>query len=200
MPFIDIDAIPRHEVCPGCRLRTPYGENLMLSYLEMDANAVVPLHNHPHEQGGMLLEGKLELLKTFYDRGLRELQLCWSVSNQIVEEKDLTAFGRQVVRECDRLGIIVSLTHIPEPAFFQVIEMAQKPPIVCHGTASIPGWEISDLSDRKLKALASRGGVLGIHFYRTFHPKLPSQPGYQGQNQIYSCPRRYIHARDSPLF
>ena len=61
MPFIDIKSIPPNEVCPGCRLRTPYGENLMLSYLEMDQNAVIPLHDHPHEQAGMLLEGKVEL-------------------------------------------------------------------------------------------------------------------------------------------
>ena len=61
MPFIDIKSIPAHEVCPGCRLRTPYGQNLMLSYLEMDEGGVIPLHDHPHEQGGMLLEGKLEL-------------------------------------------------------------------------------------------------------------------------------------------
>jgi quercetin dioxygenase-like cupin family protein len=60
MPFIDIKSIPAQEVCPGCRLRTPYGENLMLSYLEMDEGAVIPLHDHPHEQGGMLLAGKLE--------------------------------------------------------------------------------------------------------------------------------------------
>ena len=61
MPFIDIQSIPAREVCPGCRLRTPYGENLMLSYLEMDEGAAIPLHDHPHEQGGMLLEGTLEL-------------------------------------------------------------------------------------------------------------------------------------------
>lgn len=79
-------------------------------------------------EGGKLLEGRLELLQTFYDRGLRELQLCWAVPNQIVEEQNLTAFGRQVVRECDRLGIIVSLTHISTPAFFEVLEMTRKPP------------------------------------------------------------------------
>ena len=60
MPFINIDDYESQEVVPGCRLRTPYGENLMLSYLEMDEGAVIPLHHHPHEQGGMLLEGKLE--------------------------------------------------------------------------------------------------------------------------------------------
>jgi quercetin dioxygenase-like cupin family protein len=61
MPFIDIKTIPPIEAVPGCRMRTPYGTHLMLSYLEMDEGAVVPLHNHPHEQGGMLLKGKIEL-------------------------------------------------------------------------------------------------------------------------------------------
>ncbi|QDU09720.1 cupin domain-containing protein [Gimesia aquarii] len=60
MPFIDINTVKPLEVLPGCKMRTPYGENLMLSYLEMDEGAVVPLHDHPHEQGGMLLKGKLE--------------------------------------------------------------------------------------------------------------------------------------------
>jgi len=61
MPFIDIESIPSNEVVPGCRLRTPYGKNLMLSYLEMDAGAEIPLHDHPHEQGGMLIQGRLQL-------------------------------------------------------------------------------------------------------------------------------------------
>ncbi|MCA9101388.1 MAG: cupin domain-containing protein [Pirellulales bacterium] len=61
MPFIDVADVQPLEVLPGCRMRTPYGENLMLSYLEMDEGAEVPLHHHPHEQGGMLLKGRLEL-------------------------------------------------------------------------------------------------------------------------------------------
>ena len=59
--FIDLDRVSRVEPVPGCRLRTPYGRNLMLSYLEMDAGAEVPLHRHPDEQGGVLLSGVLEL-------------------------------------------------------------------------------------------------------------------------------------------
>lgn len=61
MPFIDISKIPAIEVLPGVRIRAPYGQHLMLSYLEMDEGAVVPVHHHPHEQGGMLLRGKMEL-------------------------------------------------------------------------------------------------------------------------------------------
>ena len=61
MPFIDIDQFIPIEPVPGCRMRTPFGEHMMLSYLEMDAGAEVPLHHHPHEQGGMLLQGRLQL-------------------------------------------------------------------------------------------------------------------------------------------
>lgn len=61
MPFINIDDFEAQEVVPGCRLRTPYGENLMLSYLEMDEDAEIPMHDHPHEQGGMLIRGQMEL-------------------------------------------------------------------------------------------------------------------------------------------
>lgn len=61
MSFINIDDVTPLEILPGCRMRTPYGKNLMLSYLEMDEGAEVPLHDHPHEQGGMLLKGTMEL-------------------------------------------------------------------------------------------------------------------------------------------
>ncbi len=61
MGFINIQEYQAIEPVPGCRMRTPFGANLMLSYLEMDDGAEVPLHSHPHEQGGMLIKGMLEL-------------------------------------------------------------------------------------------------------------------------------------------
>ena len=61
MPFIDVGTIQQFEVLPGVRIRAPFGKHLMLSYLEIDENAAVPLHRHPHEQAGILLKGKLEL-------------------------------------------------------------------------------------------------------------------------------------------
>lgn len=61
MGFINIQEYQSIEPVPGCRMRTPFGKNLMLSYLEMDEGAEVPLHSHPHEQGGMLIKGKLRL-------------------------------------------------------------------------------------------------------------------------------------------
>jgi len=61
MPFYNISDMPPFEIVPGARIRAPYGRHLMLSYLEIDENGVVPLHKHPHEQGGILLQGKVEL-------------------------------------------------------------------------------------------------------------------------------------------
>ena len=60
MPFIDIHTVQPMQLFPGCRIRTPYGQNLMLSYVEIDEGANVPPHHHPHEQAGMVLSGRLE--------------------------------------------------------------------------------------------------------------------------------------------
>ncbi len=61
MPFINIKDYKPIELVPGTKARTPHGENIMLSYLEMEEGSVVPLHRHPHEQAGILLTGKMEL-------------------------------------------------------------------------------------------------------------------------------------------
>ena len=59
MPFIDRTALPPLDLAPGVRLRVAHGPALMLSYVELDEGAVVPLHSHPHEQGGMVVSGRL---------------------------------------------------------------------------------------------------------------------------------------------
>lgn len=61
MGFIDLSQYEPIQPVPGCRMRTPFGENLMLSYLEMEDGAEVPLHHHPHEQGGILISGRVQL-------------------------------------------------------------------------------------------------------------------------------------------
>lgn len=62
MTFIKIDDYESVELAPGARARTPYGRNIMLSYLELDEGSVIPEHAHPHEQAGMLLKGRMELM------------------------------------------------------------------------------------------------------------------------------------------
>jgi membrane dipeptidase len=96
---------------------------------------------------------------------LRELQLTWAVPNQLVQAGLLTAFGKSVVKECNRLGLIVDLTHIPERAFYEVLEATDKPVIISHGAAKSVR---TDLDDKRLQAMAQTGGVIGIHFYSSY--------------------------------
>jgi membrane dipeptidase len=126
-------------------------------------------------EGGKLLEGRLDALKVFYDRGLRELQLRWAVPNPIVEDATLTAFGRQVVQECNHRGVILSLTHCPAPAFFEVAERSNRPVIVCHSVANrTPASDGDSLSDRQLRAIARSRGVVGLHFYTSYLGRIPT--------------------------
>ena len=69
--FVDIESVPPIEIFPGVRIRTPYGRNLMLSYVEIEDGAVVSFHHHPHEQGGVVLSGRLELTIGSETRTLR---------------------------------------------------------------------------------------------------------------------------------
>lgn len=59
--FVELASVPAIEIFPGVRIRTPYGKNLMLSYVEIEDGAVVSTHQHPHEQGGVVLGGRMEL-------------------------------------------------------------------------------------------------------------------------------------------
>jgi quercetin dioxygenase-like cupin family protein len=71
MPFLDLDQWPMIELAPGCHTRVPFGQNLQLSLLEMQAGAEIPRHQHPHEQGGIVLEGHLQLTIAGETRVLR---------------------------------------------------------------------------------------------------------------------------------
>jgi membrane dipeptidase len=117
-------------------------------------------------EGGKLLEGDLALLRMFYRMGLRELQLAWAVPNLLKDENGLTPFGRDAVREMNRLGMIIDLTHIPRRAFDDVVALSTQPVIISHGGAR--GVNDKDLGDEEIRAIAGTGGMVGIHFYITY--------------------------------
>jgi len=60
--FIDPAALKAKTIGPGTEIRVAYGEKIMLSFVRIEAGGSVPLHNHPHEQGGMCLEGAMEMI------------------------------------------------------------------------------------------------------------------------------------------
>ena len=128
-------------------------------------------------ENGSPIEGDLANLKHFYDRGIRYITLAHSLSNHISDSSyddnkahgGLSEFGKEVVAEMNRLGIMVDVSHISDDAFWQVMELTTVPVIASHSSARYftPGWE-RNMSDDMIKALADNGGVIQINFGSAF--------------------------------
>ena len=124
-------------------------------------------------ENGAPIEGKLKNLRHFYDRGIRYITLAHSKDNHISDSsydqshthKGLSKFGKQVVAEMNRLGIMVDVSHISDDAFWQVIELSTVPVIASHSSCRhfTPGFE-RNMSDEMIQALADKGGVIQINF------------------------------------
>jgi membrane dipeptidase len=131
-------------------------------------------------ENGSPLEDKLENLKFFYDRGVRYITLAHSLSNHLADSSydenrlwnGLSPFGRQVVTEMNRLGIMVDISHVSDAAFYQVLEISTAPVIASHSSARFftPGFE-RNMSDDMIQALARNGGVIQVNFGSTFLTK-----------------------------
>ncbi|MCW9000018.1 MAG: dipeptidase, partial [Kangiellaceae bacterium] len=128
-------------------------------------------------ENGSPIEGKFENLKHFYERGIRYITLTHSKANHISDSsydenrpaKGLTDFGKKLVVEMNKMGIMIDVSHISDEAFFQVMEFSQVPVIASHSSARkfTPGFE-RNMSDEMIKLLASKGGVIQINFGSTF--------------------------------
>ena len=128
-------------------------------------------------ENGSPLEGDLNNLQRFYDRGIRYITLAHSLSNHISDSSydknrqwnGLSAFGVEVVREMNRLGIMIDISHVSDEAFWQTIETSEVPVIASHSSARkfTPGFE-RNMSDEMIVALASNGGVIQINFGSSF--------------------------------
>jgi membrane dipeptidase len=115
-------------------------------------------------EGPRPLEGSLEVLRAYYRLGLRQLQLTWAAPNQLITDGELNELGQQVVREMNRLGIVIDLSHLSDKAFWQVLEISQQPAIVSHTACHAVSGTGDTLIDEKIRALAAKGGVVGLHF------------------------------------
>ncbi|RMH42522.1 MAG: membrane dipeptidase [Deltaproteobacteria bacterium] len=128
-------------------------------------------------ENGAAIEGDLRNLKHFYDRGVRYITLTHSEDNDLCDSsysdkhthKGLSALGKKVVREMNRLGIMIDVSHISDDAFWQVIELSEAPVIASHSSARhfTPGFE-RNLSDDMIKAIGKKDGVVMINFGSSF--------------------------------
>jgi membrane dipeptidase len=128
-------------------------------------------------EGGQALEGQLDPIAAFAQRGVRYLGLLHFSANAIGRPAKgrgadpsvgLTGFGRDVVRECERTGIIVDLAHINRRGFFEALALARQPPMVSHTGVLGVHQHWRNIDDEQLRAIADKGGCVGVIFARRF--------------------------------
>jgi membrane dipeptidase len=124
----------------------------------------------------ILLEGgdairASEDVQALYDKGVRIVGLAWKRTRHAGgtgEPGGLTDLGRATVRTMDRLGIIHDASHLAEQSFWDLLEMTRGPVIASHSNCRAIVPSDRQLSDEMIRAIAARGGIIGINFYDKF--------------------------------
>lgn len=128
-------------------------------------------------ENGAPIEDKLDRVAYFHEKGIRYITLTHSKDNLICDSSydttgtwgGLSPFGRKVVKEMNRVGIMVDISHVSDNTFYQVMEMTEVPCIASHSSARkfTPGFE-RNMNDDMIKKLAENNGVIQINFGSTF--------------------------------
>lgn len=136
-------------------------------------------------ENGYPIGRDLSLVKLFYDNDVRYITLCHSSDNDICDsstdrrdptDKGLSDFGRQVVAECNRLGMLVDLSHASEKSFFDVLAATKAPVFCSHSSCRAVCDNPRNLTDDQLRALAKNGGVIQICFLGAYVKTPPVIP------------------------
>ncbi|MDQ3687542.1 MAG: dipeptidase [Acidobacteriota bacterium] len=146
-------------------------------------------------EGGYAIDEKLENVERYYRMGVRYMSPAWSVSTSWAgssgdaagQTRGLNDFGRAVVREMNRLGMVIDVSHVSDKTFSDIIETSTKPVIATHSNARAITNVPRNLSDEQIRALARTGGVVCVVFYPAF-----VEPGWDEQ-------KRRVDAEIAPL-
>ncbi len=131
-------------------------------------------------EGGHSIENSIRVLRDFYRLGVRYMTLSWSNTNEwadssgdiddpkIQHHNGLTDFGKQVVVEMNRLGMIVDISHVADKTFWDAIAVSKAPVIASHSSARALCNAPRNMTDDMLRAVAKNGGVVDVNFYSGF--------------------------------
>lgn len=118
--------------------------------------------------------GEIASLRFFYDYGVRALTLAWNDDNEVTDGADsdknsgLTPFGREVVKEMNRLNMIIDVSHITEKGFWDVLEESNAPVMASHSNCYSVCSHRRNLNDEQIKALIKNNGLMCINIYPPF--------------------------------
>ena len=131
-------------------------------------------------EGGHPLENSLDKLQYFYDRGMRYLGITWNnstdwatsakdeTSGKLLPFQGLTEFGKNVIKKCDELGVIVDVSHCGEKTFYDILETTAHPIIASHSSVYNICPHFRNLNDAQLLAIKENGGVVFVNFYPAY--------------------------------
>ena len=124
-------------------------------------------------EGGYAIDEKIENVKRYYDLGVRYMSPAWSVSTSWAgssgdaagETRGLNEFGKQVIHEMNRLGMMIDVSHVSDKTFWDIVNTSTEPVVAthsgCRAIADVP----RNLTDEMIRALAKTGGVINVIFY-----------------------------------
>ena len=127
-----------------------------------------------HLEGLRPLVGRLDLVRHFHRLGVRSVQLTWNDANELADgvgvdsPRGLTAFGREVVAELDRHRILIDVSHLGEPGFWELAAVARGPLVASHANAAAVCPHPRNLRDDQIRAIAESGGYVGVCFFPGF--------------------------------
>ena len=124
-------------------------------------------------EGGYAIDEKLENVERYYQMGVRYMSPAWSVStswagssgDEAGKTRGLNDFGKQVIREMNRLGMMVDVSHLSDKAFWDIVNTSTKPVIATHSGCRAITNVPRNLTDEMIVALAKTGGVVNVIFY-----------------------------------
>jgi len=123
------------------------------------------------------LEGNLTYLHTLFYLGVRLMGITWNEANWAADgvgesrKAGFSVKGKQFVKECGRLGVILDISHLAEPGFWELLELSDKPFIASHSNSYALCPHLRNLTDEQIKAIVKRGGRIGITFVPPFLSK-----------------------------
>lgn len=152
-------------------------------------------------EGGHAIENSIENLRTLHRRGVRYMTLTWNNGTEWAgaaaglngtRTGGLTARGRDIVREMNRLGMLVDISHVSDSTFYDALATTSYPVIASHSSARAINDHRRNLSDDQLRAVARNGGVVNVNFYSVFiDPAFRARAESLGENTeaIRALPR-----------
>lgn len=168
-------------------------------------------------EGGHAIENDIRLLRDFYRMGVRYMTLTWSNTNEwadssgdvqdpnVKHHNGMTDFGKDVVREMNRLGMIVDISHVSDATFYQALAVSQAPVIASHSSARALTDQPRNMTDDMLRAMTHNGGVVMVNFYSAFidenFRKASSDPEKikQRDAEVDAYKKAHAHPDGSPV-